>query len=88
MKNIMSDAQGGIDEARAELKGYQEMVYAMENEGLLNTAKDYNIRYMDGELTINGKKQSADMATRYKKYFKKESVTIKKEGGKLSIDNE
>lgn len=87
LKKIMSDGRGEMDAAKAKLKAYQAMVYAMEKEGLLSTSNDYNIRFSDGEITINGKKLPPAVANRYRQYFKKESVTINKEDGKLSIDH-
>ena len=85
MKDEMDNARIEIDKAKEELKGYQEMIYSMEKAGLLSTKGDYTIQYKDGELLINGKKQSAEVTNKYKKYFKKDT-TIKKEDGDFNID--
>jgi len=85
MKDEMDNARIEIDKAMEELKGYQEMIYSMEKAGLLSTKGDYTIQYKDGELLINGKKQSAEVTNKYKKYFKKDT-TIKKEDGDFNID--
>jgi len=85
MKDEMDNARKEIDKAKEELKGYQEMIYSMEKAGLLSTKGDYTIQYKDGELFINGKKQSAEVTEKYKKYFKKDT-TIKKEDGDFNID--
>ena len=75
-----------IEKAKIEFKGYQEMVYEMEKDGLLNTKADYTIIYRDEELTINGKKQPAEVTNKFKKYFSKDGVTIRKEKGEMNIN--
>jgi chromosome segregation ATPase len=87
-KDKMKDAWEGIDKATEEFKGYQEMIYSMEKEGLLSTKSDYTIKYKDGELTVNGKKQSDEVVSKYKKYFKHDKVTIRKEDGDMDIDTD
>ena len=84
-KEEMKHAHVDIDKAKEELKGYQEMIYSMEKEGLLSTKEDYTIEWKKGELSINDKKQSAEVANKYSKYFKKDTVTIKKEAGDIDI---
>lgn len=88
MKETMKKAHADIDKAKEQLQGYQEMIYSMEKEGLLTTSTDYTIEFKNGELSVNGKKQPAEVANRYKKYFDKDSITIKKRDGDLSIDND
>lgn len=87
MKDIMDKAGEGIANAKEELRGYQDMIYSMESEGLLSTKEDYVIKYRNGELSINGKKQSQEVTDKYKKYFKKEKITIRKEDGEMHINN-
>jgi len=87
MKETMRKAHVEIGRAKEELKGYQEMIYDMEKQGLLDAKEDYTIEYRQGQLTINGKKQSTEVSNKYKKYFKKDSMTIKKQNGDLKIDN-
>lgn len=86
MKENMGNAWKEIDKAKDEFKGYQEMIYSMEKEGLLSTKTDYSIKYKDGNLTVNGKKQPQEVLDRYKKYFSHEKVTIRKEDGDMDID--
>jgi hypothetical protein len=84
----MKNAGKEIEKATVEVKGYQEMIYAMESEGLLNTKEDYRIEYKAGELSINGVKQSQDITDKYKKYFpeKKLKIVIKKKDGEMHLD--
>ena len=81
-------AEEGIKKAEVELKGYQEMIYAMEADGLLDTKKDYTIRYKDGKLIINGNEQPESVTNKYRKYFKKDPVTLKKEDGSFDFLND
>jgi len=84
-KEEMKNAHVEIEKAKEELKGYQEMIYSLEKDGLLSTKEDYNIDWKKGELTINDKKQPAEVVNRYSKYFKKDTVIIKKENGDVEI---
>ncbi|MFT3825118.1 MAG: hypothetical protein QM731_14435 [Chitinophagaceae bacterium] len=80
----MEKAKVEMEKAKKELEAYQEMVYSMEKDNLLDTKKDYTIEYKNGELLINDKKQPAAVVEKYKSYFKKD-MTIRKEDGHLNI---
>lgn len=84
-KKQMSDAREEIEKAKVELKGYQDMIYSMEKEGILDTSKDYTIEFENGQISVNGKKQPEAVNEKYGKYFKKKT-TIKKEKGDFNID--
>jgi hypothetical protein len=86
LKEKMKGAWGEIEKAKEEFKGYQEMIYSMEKDGLLSTKSDYTIKYKEGNLLINGQKQPQQVLDKYKKYFKKNNVTIRKEDGDMDID--
>ncbi|MBO9631988.1 MAG: hypothetical protein J7578_02645 [Chitinophagaceae bacterium] len=88
MEKNLRNAEEGIKKAEQELKGFQEMIYSMEADGLLDTKIDYSIQTKDGKLFINGKEQPNSVYDKYKKYFKQPSVHIKKEDGKFSIPQE
>ncbi|MGN6416857.1 MAG: hypothetical protein ACTHMC_05175 [Pseudobacter sp.] len=81
------EAAKSIEEAKKDVKNYQEMIYAMEAEGLLDTQKDYTVEYKESKLTINGNEQPDSVTDKYKKYFRKDPITIKKEDGKMDIRN-
>lgn len=85
IRKELEQARKEIDEARKELLGYQEMIYEMEKENLLSTKSDYTIKYENEVLTVNGKKLSDDQTARYKKYFKKDKVTISKKEGDVKV---
>lgn len=88
IRETMTKAQVEVNNAKAELKAYQEMVYGMEKDGLLDTGRDYIIEYKKGDILINGKKQSTDVIAKYRKYFKNANVTISKQDGVLNIDRD
>jgi len=87
IQKSIKEATKSIEQARVELKNYQDMIYAMEADGLLDTKKDYTVEYKDGKLIINGNEQPNNVADKYKKYFRKDATTIKKEDGKMDIKN-
>ncbi len=82
----MEKAREGIQKAKEELNGYQQMVDEMENEGLLQSGKDYTIEYKEGQLFLNGVKQSDGTTSKYKKYFKSDKITIRKKNGEMNIN--
>ena len=86
-KKEMEKAKVEVDRAKTELKGYQEMIYEMEKDGLLSTSADYTIEYKNGDLFINDKKQPAEVADKYKKYFTKKNIAIKKHDGKIDVNH-
>ena len=86
-KKDMEKAKVELDNAKSELKDYQDMIYEMEKDGLLSTKEDYSIRYNDGELFINDKKQPESVTDKYKKYIRKKNIAIKKEDGKMKIEH-
>jgi chromosome segregation ATPase len=87
-KKEMEKASVDIDKAKVELKGYQEMIYEMEKDGLLSTSADYTIEYKNSDLFINDKKQPQEVADKYKKYFSNKTIAIKKHDGKISINHQ
>lgn len=87
IRQEIRNAAGQMQEARKEIKGYQEMVYSMEEQGLLSTKDDYTIEYKNNSITINGKALNEEQNARYRKYFDK-PTTITKEGGDINIRKE
>src|SRR5436190_1414039 len=86
MKIDLGKAREDVAKTKEEIKGYQEMVYAMEQDGLLDTKKDYKIEYTGGDLYINGIKEPAEVTDKYKKYFRRNKVIIRKEKGEMNIN--
>lgn len=87
IRQEIRNAAGQMQEARKEIKGFQEMVYSMEDEGLLSTKTDYTIEFKNNSITINGKALSEEQNSRYRKYFDK-PTTIKKKDGDINIQKD
>jgi chromosome segregation ATPase len=82
----MNKAHEQLETAREELKEYKAMTQEMEKDGLIKQDGDYTIDYRDGRLFINGEKQSDKITEKFKKYFNKSEVKVRKQGEKLNID--
>lgn len=89
IRKELEEAHSGIEKARKTMKGYQEMVYDMENQGLLKTSEDYVIEFRAGVISVNGKKLDEAQNRKYQKYFgdEKGTKTIKKTSGDLIIED-
>ena len=74
----LEKAQAGIERATEELKAYKSMLDEMAADGLLQSKEEYTIECKNGNLFINGKQQPDNITTKYKHYFKKGNVTIKR----------
>lgn len=77
MDKIMSEAKEGIGKAKEELKQTKELINELEKDGLVNTKNGFELEYKDKSLYIDGKKQSAEVTDKYRKYFKKDGFKIK-----------
>jgi hypothetical protein len=84
-RESMDEAKAGIKKATEEVKGYQEMIYSMEKDDLLNTREDYSIEYRHGSIYINDKKQSEVVTSKYRRYFSRENISIRKKKGDFII---
>jgi len=84
----MRDAKVSIEKAKAEMKEYKGFVDGLDKDGLINKKEGYTIQHKNGELTINGKKQPADVYNKYGSFLKKhEKFTIKKSDDDFNIYN-
>lgn len=88
MRKELYKAKGDIEKAKVKLKAYREMIELMDEEGLLDADDDFTISYQDGNLSVNGKKQTAETADKYKKYFDEKTMTIRKNKKSFSIDKD
>ncbi|GEO09526.1 hypothetical protein [Segetibacter aerophilus] len=75
-RKSMEKARGSMEKAREEMKSLRDFTNALQSEGLIDKSKPYKIEVKDGELYINGNKQSKEVNDKYRKYFKKENFTI------------
>jgi len=84
----MEKAKAEIQKAKTEMKEYKNFVDDLEKDGLINKAKGYTLEHKNGELIINGKKQSADVYNKYRSFLEKhKKFNIKKSDDDFNIDN-
>jgi len=78
-------AKKGIEKAKKEIALLKEFTEGLENDGLINRKKGYKIEIRDGEMYINGTKQSKEVNDKYRKYFGDEkNYTIRSDGDDVS----
>jgi hypothetical protein len=84
----MKEAKKGIEKARVEITSFKNLVNALDKDGLLNKKENYKIEYKNNELTVNGKKLSADAIRKYSEFLTdKKDFTIQKEEDDFNIHN-
>ncbi|HEU4574209.1 MAG TPA: hypothetical protein VFS36_04340 [Chitinophagaceae bacterium] len=89
LEKNLQNARRQIEKAKTEMKEYKTFVDGLENDGLINKKEGYTIRHADGELSINGKKQPADVYEKYRSFLEKhKTMTIKKSKDDFTIDND
>ena len=85
----MEKAKVEIEKAKTEIKEYKNFVDGLEKDGLINKKDGYTIKHKDGELIINGKKQSPEVYSKYRNFLEKhKSFTIRKSDDDFNIDND
>ena len=82
----MKKAKEELNKAKEELTSYKTMTAEMEKDGLIKKDENYTIEYNNGTLRINGKQQSKEVTDKYRKYIKKERLSIKNNDGDIEID--
>ena len=89
LEKSMQSAKESIEKAKKELVEYKAFIDGLDRDGLIDKDKNYTIQYKNGGLTINGKKQSADVIRKYNSYLKgKKDFTIKKDEDHFNIDKD
>ena len=85
----MEKAKVEMEKAKIEMKEYKSFVDALDKDGLINKKEGYTIQHKNGELIINGKKQPADVYSKYRPFLEKHAkFTIKKSDDDFNIDND
>jgi hypothetical protein len=89
IEKSMQTAKESIEKAKKEMLEYKNFINGLDKDGLIDKDKNYKIEYKNGELTINGKKQSDDVVKKYNSFLKgKKDFTIKKDDDGFDIDND
>ncbi|MGI8950448.1 MAG: hypothetical protein ACR2FN_02575 [Chitinophagaceae bacterium] len=77
----MQKAKAGMQKAKQEMQNIKAFTDALKNDGLIDKTKPYKIELKDGELYINGTKQSKEITNKYRKYYEgKNNFTINSDG--------
>jgi hypothetical protein len=85
----MQTAKESVEKAKKEMLEYKNFIDGLDKDGLIDKDKNYKIEYKNGELSINGKKQSAEVVKKYNSFLKdKKDFTIKKDDDRFDIDND
>lgn len=89
LEKEMDKARIEIEKAKVEIKEYKDFIDGLEKDGLLNKKESYTIKHKDGELTVNGKKASAEIYNKYRAFLEKhKAFTIEKSEDNFNIDND
>src|SRR5689334_13254165 len=87
IKEEMEKAKVEVEKAKAEIKEYKEFVDGLDKDGLINKKENYTIKHKDGELTVNGKKVSDQVYTKYRNFLEKhKKFSIEKDNDDFDID--
>ncbi len=84
LEESLSKAKVGIQKAKQELLLLKEFTEALEKDGLIDKNKGYKVQIKNGEMYINGNKQSKEVNDKYRKYFKEEDYSIRSDGEEIS----
>jgi len=83
----MEKARVEIEKAKTEMKEYKEFVDGLEKDGLINKKEPYSIKHKNGELTVNDKKVSKEVYSKYRGFLGKHKIfTIEKSDDDFNID--
>ncbi|HEY8397890.1 MAG TPA: hypothetical protein VIK80_08120 [Flavihumibacter sp.] len=77
-----------LEKAGTELRGYMKMISEMHTEGLIKDRNNYRIAFHEGELLINGVKQSEAVYNKYKSYFSEPGTVIENKNNIIQIHSE
>jgi membrane protein involved in colicin uptake len=89
IEKSINKAHASIEKAKKEMTEYKNFIDGLDKDGLINKKENYTIEYKSGELTINGKKQPADVVNKYSSFLKgRKDFTIKKDADNFNIDND
>ncbi|HEX6915022.1 MAG TPA: hypothetical protein VF145_07260 [Chitinophagaceae bacterium] len=76
----MGKAKIQMQKAQEELKHMRAFTDELEKDGLIDKRKGYKVQVKQGELYINGTKQSKETSDKYRKYYKQDDFTINSNG--------
>jgi hypothetical protein len=87
IERSLKEAKIEIESAKKELSEYRGFITNLEKDGLINKKEGYTLEHRNGELIINGKKQSAEVYNKNKEFLEKhKSFKISQNDIDLRID--
>jgi hypothetical protein len=76
-----------VDGSKSNLTGWKkdlalmtELTKALDKDELVNNKKPYKLEVKDGELYINGEKQTKQISDKYRRFYKNDNYTINNDG--------
>ena len=76
INEAMKKANEGMEKAKEELQRMKAFTNELAADGLIDKQKGYTIKWKDGDLYINGKKQPENISNKYRKYENKNGGEI------------
>lgn len=84
VEKSLAGARVSMEHAKKEIASLKEFTEALEKDGLINRKKGFKIEIKNGEMFLNGTKQSKEVNDKYRKYFREEDYTIRSDGDSIS----
>lgn len=75
-EKAMKNAKKSIEKAKEEIQNMRDFTDALQTDGLIDKSKPYKVEVKEGELYINGNKQSKEVSDKYKRFYRKDNFTI------------
>lgn len=72
----MEKAREGMAIAKEEMTSIKLFIGELEKDGLIDTSKPYKVEVKDGELYLNGARQSKEVNDKYRSFIKKGNFSI------------
>ena len=83
----LKKAKVEVEKVKTELREYKTFVDGLDRDGLIDKDGSYSLKHEDGELTINGKKASAAVYSKYRSFLEKHNdFSITKDKDDFDID--
>lgn len=85
-KKNNADPAANMEYAKATPNKFDNMLSKMEQDGLIDQSKDYEIEKKHNALYIDGIKQSSEVYNKYESYLKEKTISIKKKDNTMNVN--
>ncbi|MBD0332836.1 MAG: hypothetical protein ICV66_09280 [Chitinophagaceae bacterium] len=83
----LTKIKADVEKAKKQINEYKNFLDDLEKDGLIERKSEYTVEHKNGELIINGKKQSADVYNKYRSFLEKhKEFKIKKTDDNFNLD--